>query len=559
MKPDIPKSFYVLLLLFITLPYNLHAQEENENTLEECNQFLKKGNYLVEKGDYSHGFEYLTKAEALATRNNWIKELIDIKNNIGIAYSSLSNYGEAMGYYIQALDLSKNMQGLEEYSLSIMNNIAFLYSQEEDYASALHYYKEAYKIAKEKKIDRLVLAIAINTADIYNVIGDYREARKYLTETKNIDVPEEMYYFFWRLNYAETYYLEGNINQAIEDLQMLTLEVDPHKYGECYVLTVKLLSKIYAQQNNSSMALLYANKGLKNKPVLRERIKLYQQLAIISFKNGDYLNYQKYNDSLFAAKDSLVETINRNLFESNKVKLRVQEYQNQLKSTSEKYTAERRLFVIGIILCLALFFFIYRSQKNKIIKQKQEKIILERNQEIVNLELEKKIKEQQLVEKQLEAKKDKAQLKQEVLKNEVAEKNRELSAKALHLSIRNGLIETAINSLIKIPEVSKNSIVAGHIRTLRTHLKDDNEWEDFITHFEKVNPVFITRLKQKHPNLNAKDIRFICCVYMNLDIKEIGNIFNITYNAAKKRKLRVKEKMGVNHNFPLYEYLLQIN
>src|SRR5699024_3543963 len=148
---------------------------------------------------------------------------------------------------------------------------------------------------------------------------------------------------------------------------------------------------------------------------------------------------------------------------------------------------------------------------------------------------------------------------QERLKNKIGEKNRQLSAKALYLSNRNEIISEIINSLTEISIVAKNQPVSNYIRTLKNYLRTDTEWDDFIKHFEKVNPEFLKALKHRHPKLSKKDIRFLCYVYMNLDTKEICAVFNITPNACRKRKRRLIEKLGLEEKENLYDYLLKIN
>jgi tetratricopeptide (TPR) repeat protein len=520
----------ITLLLFLT-SYKLNAQG-TVNTREQLQKLITKGNNLADKGDNAKGIEYLTRAEMIAEKNDWKKELVDIKNSIGISYLRLSNLGEAMGYFNQAYDIAKKKQGLEEYYISITNNIGNIYQKEDDFISALKYYKEAYKIANERKIDRLIVASAINLSDIYNLQGRYNDAEKYLQETNNIKKTEELE-FFWRLNYAETLYLKGNVNRAIEDLQKLLVEVDPNKYKECYVFIVERLSKIYTKQNNLPLAMAYAKKGLKSLPELKYRIELYQQLANIYFKNQDYNNYKKYNDSVLIAKDSLGATINRGLFESNKVKLKVQEYQSELKSKTEKQETQRNLFIVVILLVLVVSFALYRGMRNKLTRQAQEKIIADKQQQIISLELE-------------------------GLKNNIAEKNRKLSAKALYLSGRNELIEEVVNSISGIPQISRNKEISDYLKKLKTYLRTDAEWDDFTTFFEQANPDFLKKLTAKHPQLTSADIRFICYVLMNLDIREISTIFNITINAATKRKRRIKEKMEIDKDDSLYEYLLKL-
>jgi len=129
----------------------------------------------------------------------------------------------------------------------------------------------------------------------------------------------------------------------------------------------------------------------------------------------------------------------------------------------------------------------------------------------------------------------------------------------LYLSGRNELIEEVMNSLSQVPEVNSNKEVLDYIKTLKNYLKSDQEWDEFITYFEQVNPEFIKTLTTKFPDLNPADIRFLCYVYMNLDVKEIGNIYNITYNAAVKRLRRIKEKMKIEKEISLHEYLITIH
>ena len=274
-------------------------------------------------------------------------------------------------------------------------------------------------------------------------------------------------------------------------------------------------------------------KGLGHTSNYSEKINLYNQLSEIYLGTGEHNLAFKYKDSVILAKDSLSTRVNRDLYESNKVKFKVQEYQNELTVRREKQSAERMLFIVAGIFVLVVFCFIYRGLKNRITKQKQEKIIAENERTILNLELNN-------------------------LTNNIAEKNRKLSAKALYLSGRNELIEEVIDSLSRIPEISKKKEVVDYMRTLKTYIRKDDEWDDFITYFEEVNPVFIKTLNEKFPELNASDIRYLCYVYMNLDLQEIANIFNITYNAAQKRQRRIKEKMEIDKDTSLHEYLIQV-
>lgn len=521
------KTILVTLTFLLAEPQLLVAQNEGVDVRAKCIKLIEKGKEEIRQQNYTVALESLTNAEILAEKQNLKEEFYNIKINIGLIYAALSNYGEALGYYQEALNLAKE-SGEEDKLSKILTNIGLLYYGEKNYTTALEYFKKAYDTANTKEANYTRPRIAVNISDVYNMLGQYKEAQKYLLEVKDIPASKETTQM-WKINYAESLFIEGNVAQVQKQVEELLKDVE----NSCYVCVAELLSKIYSSQNKKDLAISYLKKGLQSTSEMNNKIDLFNQLSELYFEKREYVLSKHYKDSVIVAKDSMSSLINKGLFEANKVKLKVQEYQNQLQTNQQKQDKQQFLFIAVIVFSLLLFLFIYRGLKNKIVKQRQEKIIAENREKIFTLELES-------------------------LKNNIAEKNRSLSAKALYLSGRNELIEEVINSLAKIPEVSQKKEVSDYLKTLKGYLKTDEEWDDFISYFEQVNPEFLRTLTTKHPELTPADIRFLCYIFMNLETKEIGNIFNITYNAAKKRKTRIKEKMGISNEDSLYDYLLQI-
>lgn len=519
-----------ILFCFVTIsplyPYNKQKDPDTE-----VKELIDKGVTAIEKQDYTSALEYYTKAEVLIEKLHINDKLFFIKNSIGIVYERLSNYGEALGYYQKALEIAKANNSQKNIS-SALNNIGAIYDREKDYDTALDYYKRSHKIATANNFDNVRAVLAQNISNIYNNLGDYKQARKYLNEVKNVSTSKRQRQLL-DINYVQSFVVEGKITEAQKMLEQLMILVDKQKQDGCYVCAAELLSDVYFMQNKLDLAVTYAKKGLKNADNLNDRINLYNKIAVIYTKKGSFDVALKYKDSVIVNKDSLAKAVNRELFETNKVKLKVQDYENEIKINKEKHKSERILFIIGIAFSLALSYFIYRGLKSRILKQKQERIIAENEQKIVNLEME-------------------------GLKNNIAEKNRKLSTKALYLSGRNELIEEVINSLAKMPEVLQNTEIANYIKTLKEYLKTDAEWDDFISYFEQVNHDFFKALKTKHPQLTPQDIRFLCYIYMNLDIKEISTIFSITSEAGRKRKQRIAKKMEIDID-DLHEYILKIS
>ncbi|PKA83822.1 hypothetical protein ATE92_1990 [Ulvibacter sp. MAR_2010_11] len=160
---------------------------------------------------------------------------------------------------------------------------------------------------------------------------------------------------------------------------------------------------------------------------------------------------------------------------------------------------------------------------------------------------------------QLELKIKKAQLEKERLVSEIDQKNRSLSAKSLYVSERNNLFEGFLESLSATPIIRDHNRIKEEIHNLKFVLKTDTGSEQFLKHFEDVNPMYLAALKQRHPKLNANDMRYLSYVYMNLTSKEIASILNITSEASRKRRERISKKMGIGDSVQLYKYLIEIN
>ena len=144
------------------------------------------------------------------------------------------------------------------------------------------------------------------------------------------------------------------------------------------------------------------------------------------------------------------------------------------------------------------------------------------------------------------------------LQHEVELRNRQLAAKALSISSRDQLLEELLSSMTKYPGLAEEPGFTSLLQNLKKQLSSEKEWNEFVTLFEDVNHGFLSKLKQRHPDLNANDIRYLSYVYMSLSTKEIASIFNITVETCRKRKERIVKKMQLVEGTNLYDYLFSL-
>jgi hypothetical protein len=483
----------------------------------------------------------------MAEKNRWNKQLFYAINYTGHNYISMMDYGEALNYCLEAYNLSVKELS-PEFEMIALNNIALLYTADKNYTKARDYYKKVYDAAKSEKFKSLGIYL-INLANVENILNNPAKARSYIAEAMpNLKKHWPRSVVVGDMILAEADLLEGKTGKARAEAQELLKNAKDVAYNDIGIPLAEIIVKSYFKDNNYELAAQNALALLGKPADLETKKRTYELLTDIYSKSGDYRNALKFKDSIIKTDGKLNEIRNGRLFENSRVKFEMQDFKNQLALKQEKEAVTRKIIyslLALFIVALSVTVFLFR----------QKKLIAERNQRITSLELEKEKNDNLLLEKQFREKETIALLEQERLKNEIETRNRKLSAKALYLSDRNQLIEDILVSLSKKTKLSKDASLASQISTLKSQLRIDDEWDDFITHFEELNQGFLNRLKTLHPSLTANDIRFIAYIYMNLSVKEISSILNITIEACRKRKDRIVLKMELSENVSLYDYV----
>ncbi|MFA7688196.1 MAG: tetratricopeptide repeat protein [Moheibacter sp.] len=537
----------LLILIFgFSLLFTLTAQEVRQSTNEYsksyCQQLMNKAWEAENEKKYNLTLELLLKAELIATENRWDDLLWDIKNNIGLIYYYISNFGEAHNYFQESYSILQKNNDLKEKLALPLINIAILYTSEQKYEEALYYYKKANEVVNPQN-KKLKKHIAGNMAEVYLLTDRVVESFSVLLENAE-EVEDSRINFLWQSMYIQTLIADGQIDKAQKLADDLYSELDKGAYenhrDKCYPCILTIFSKIYEAKNEYDTAISYAKKALNKSDELIDHVGLYESLTEFYLKKTDYKTALQYKDSVLRAKDSLANKMNMALYESNKVKFKIKEYEHELNNEKKRKKTQVYIFTGILLISIISFLSIYKTLKNRIVKQKQKLTIS-------SLIIDNEKQDRLLVEQQLEIK-----------KLEVGEKNRELTTKALYVTKRNNLIKDIIHSIEAKSEKYRDNEIGKLIRTIKNMLNSDDRQEDFMGHFERVNPHFLKQLKKKHPELTSNDIRFLCYVFMNLNMKEISGIFNITYNACKKRKWKIQEKIGLQRTDSLYDYLFSL-
>ncbi len=143
-------------------------------------------------------------------------------------------------------------------------------------------------------------------------------------------------------------------------------------------------------------------------------------------------------------------------------------------------------------------------------------------------------------------------------------KKRELLSNVLLMNQKNELFEKVEGILEPLLENEGES--ADRWRNALYSIKSgiqsnallENNWENFIYHFEQVHPDFFTNLQKKYKNLTSNDLRHCAYIKMNLSRKEISLMLNVNIDAVKMARNRIKKKMNLSDDESLQSVVSDI-
>ncbi len=196
-----------------------------------------------------------------------------------------------------------------------------------------------------------------------------------------------------------------------------------------------------------------------------------------------------------------------------------------------------------VILIIALFYYLLRY-----LNKRHQQILL-KQQYLYDLELK---ANKQLI----------GELEKEKLISEIQYKNKELSLNTMHLLQRGKLLSTLNEELrpaLKNRIEDPYAVMERMSRFIKNAERSDQDWEQFVSHFDKVNNDYLSRLKKNHPTLTPNDLRLCAYLILNFNNKEISQLLNVTGKAIEVSRYRLRKKLSLETEEGLFDYLSKFN
>ena len=146
---------------------------------------------------------------------------------------------------------------------------------------------------------------------------------------------------------------------------------------------------------------------------------------------------------------------------------------------------------------------------------------------------------------------------EEIYKQEIAHKQKELASQTLHLVQKNTFIQELkenLENLKNSPEKFKAEF-RRIVMLLKKENASDKDWEVFKTYFADVHNDFDQKLKTLYADISEKEIRLAAFLRMNLTTKEIAATLNVLPESILKSKYRLKKKLNLDKETDLTSFL----
>lgn len=151
-------------------------------------------------------------------------------------------------------------------------------------------------------------------------------------------------------------------------------------------------------------------------------------------------------------------------------------------------------------------------------------------------------------------------MQNEHYQDKIEYQERALSSKVLLLHNKNAVLTDLMEQINMF--ASSGQLPKAQARILEKKIKEnmgnDSEWNDFMMHFEQVNPNFFETLRSRYPRLSDKDVKLCAYFKLGLSIKQIAKMLSVLPESINTSRYRLRRKMGLDGDTAIEDILREI-
>lgn len=534
--------WYFSAPMLAAIPDSL-TQQSDEEKVVLLNSLSRR--YNADSTDFA--IELAKEALTIAVRLNDSRQRAIALVNLAEGHLYNDLYDMALQYDLEALDIFNQLPNKEDIALVLMS-LGWIYFDIQDGENALIYHQRALEILQSSK-DTVRLAAALNAVGLAHSLNkDHKAALPYFEKSLKLgNAVNNFERMTASLNNIGDIQIElGNYKKAdsilgrslyyaasLKDVfrsaevqnSMAHSLLKQHKYAEAEKHLLEAKTLIAQSRSNAGKEFLLGNALVGS--------QLYEEMG----KHEEALRYLKLYNEIHQQilSDAKKVGIAQKKFEIELKKTMLQI--DQLKRERELRISQRNGIAIAIIILSVLGFLAYSRERQIRIKESQ---LAEAHEALLRGDLQR------------------SDLERQLLSNKLEYKTSEMTNFALHLSQRNELLNNFLEELNLIkstvnPETSAQ--IAKMVKRFSDKEEINKETENFHLSIETEYKDFLFNLLKQFPDLTENEKRLCAQVRLNLSIKDIASINNISVKSVEMARYRLRKKFNLDHEANLTDFL----
>jgi tetratricopeptide (TPR) repeat protein len=410
---------------------------------------------------------------------------------LGWTYYDVENAELSLKYHTLAYNLYKK-GGYDQKASVSLNGIGLIYQLKNEFKKAADYFNQVLVLANKFKNKTLISAAYNNLGISSNNTGDYEQAIRY---------------FQLSLKYSS-----GQVLSLAEVNNQMSFSL------------VKLGRYKEAQESlNQAFAYIEQSTSNSKKENLLDYYKIFSQLYQLT---GDYKRAYEYVQKYNSAREEFLSKNKINALLTLTMKREAQEKERQIKALNLEKSLksyQRNTLAIIVVLLIIIGFLLYNK-----LRSRQKK----------NAEL--------------------AEVKQQLLSNKLEFNHSELKNYSMYMAHKNEVISNFIEELIVLEKTGADDILPRlHklVNKFRYDVNSEKYIEDFNLQIETKYQDFFYNLQQKFPTLTQNERRLCAQIRLNLSIKEIASLNNISVKSVEMARYRLRKHFELSTNDSLNDFL----
>jgi len=511
------------------------------------NTYYAANRYDMALKSYSQSLKMAEVTENILLKAQCLERIASVNLTLGDDFKSLKLYYEVLPLFEQ----TGNKEGIAK----VYNIIGLYKSSQGEYDTATSYFQKAIQLNEEIGNQTGLIHNKGNLAFMYHEMGNTDKAkavyRKLIPKLFKTDDSINLAVIYYDLSI----FSEANIQPDSTLFYLRKAMVTSGKLADTSMLTTIYgrIGEIYLnqQQYDTASSLLSISAKMAHTIDDYETEEMAIKLLLtIDTVSRNYKQATERYAQLIVLRDSIDNQKLRNNLEASELR-----YSNRKKSdlieiqkvdlASAKRQKQLMIFLFSLMVIIFLLLTLLT-------------ILLKRNNQRKHELLSDKLRVNELDLENLKKTEEIRKLKIEKIEKEIKIKEKEQISDALALEQKNELLNLINKKFAKAMQDKGSISIAelnGLVNSIKTQVKDSNDADLFNQKFNQLHHNFFNGLQQIHPNLTKTEQKFCAYLKLKLTSSQIASIQNVTKEAIRKTRYRIRKKINLSTKDSLEDYI----